>query len=65
MSEKVPRENNFQLRILCPTSYHSKKSMTEMGVPAVAQEVTNPTSIHEDVGLIPGFDQGVKDTAMP
>ena len=25
-----------------------------MGVPVVAQRVTNPTSIHADVGLIPG-----------
>ena len=25
------------------------------GVPAVAQQLTNPTSIHEDVGLIPSL----------
>ena len=25
------------------------------GVPAMAQQLTNPTSIHEDLGLIPGL----------
>ena len=28
-----------------------------MGVPIVAQWVTNPTSIHEDMDSIPGFSQ--------
>ena len=30
----------------------------------MAQLVTNPTSIHENVGLIPGLAQG-KDLALP
>jgi len=30
----------------------------------VAQGVTNPTSIPEDVGLIPGLAQWVKDLAL-
>ena len=27
----------------------------KIGVPVVAQQLANPTSIHEDVGLIPGL----------
>ena len=30
----------------------------------MAQRVTSPTSIHEDVGSIPGLDWCVKDLAM-
>ena len=31
----------------------------------VAQQVTNPTSIHKDVSLILGFTQWVEDLALP
>ena len=34
------------------------------GVPIVAKWLANPTSIHEDTGLIPGLPQWVKDLEM-
>ena len=36
-----------------------------VGVPVVAQGVTNPTSFHEGAGLIPGLAQRVKDLVFP
>ena len=36
----------------------------KVGVPIVAQQVKNPTSIHEEVGSIPGLAQWVKDPVV-
>ena len=35
------------------------------GVSTVAQRLTNPTSIHEDVGSIPGLAKWLKDLTLP
>ena len=34
------------------------------GVPFMAQQVKNPTSIHKDVGSIPGLTQHAKDLKL-
>ena len=43
-----------------------KRSIKEtgVGVPIVAQQVTNPTSIYEDASPTPGLAQWVKDPAL-
>ena len=35
------------------------------GVPIVAQQFPNPTSIHEGTGSIPGLAQWIRDSALP
>ena len=38
--------------------------MVTLGVPVVAEQVTTPTSIREDVGSVPGPSQWVKDLVL-
>ena len=35
-----------------------------MGVPSVAQKLTNPTRIHDNADLMPGLVQWVKDLEL-
>ena len=42
----------------------TKREEKKGRVPSMAQQLTNPTRIHEDVGLIPGLTQWFKDLAL-
>ena len=39
--------------------------ISQTGVPFVAQQLTNPTRIHVDMGSIPRLTQWLKDPALP
>ena len=58
----IYRSNAFPIKTLA--NYHVDVKNLILGVPTVAQQVKNPTNICEDVGLIHGFTQWVKDPVL-
>ena len=62
--EPPPRSLSGVYNQTCKCHGHNKMKLRFHGVPIVAQQVKNPTSIHEYVGLIPGLAQWAKDPAL-
>ena len=61
--------DNFKIKLCLqiaqsPSHEAFHQEYNHLGVPVVAQWLTNLTSIHEDLGSIPGLVQWVKDLVL-
>ena len=65
MEDSERQGASSQNGLLVYTFFHGILRTQKDGVPSVAQQLTNPTRIREDVGLIPGLTQWVKGLALP
>ena len=62
----IKKENFLKFQFVCDRVFwHAFSKSVIVGVPIVAQWLTNPTRNHEVVGSIPGLAQWVDDPALP
>ena len=61
--KKKKKKKNLIYKWIKDMNRHSSRDI-QMGVPFMAQWLTNPTRNQEDGGSIPGLTQWVKDPAL-